>query len=665
MDGIFRFCKRWRPSPDFVRSPARILTGRFFSMLDALRRGAQGWVAKLLFAILIVSFGVFWNVADVFRGFGRGAVAKVGDKEISVADFQRTFQREVRGIQLEGGERLTNEQALMLRLDRQALDQLIAQAAVRSHADALGLSLSDETLAEGVRKDPNFAGADGKFSRLGFNELLRQMNLSEQGFLALRRDDEIRQQISDAMLSAVAVPKPMVDELHAWRDETRTIEHVQIDPKKVTVAEPDDAKLKETYEARKAEFMTPEYRKVLALLLSVDELKKDVTLTDDELKAYYTDHKGSYDKPERRRLQQIAFKDKAAAEAARKEIVEGKKNFLDVAKSVGATENDVNLGMLAKTDLIDSKIADAAFALERDKLSEPIEGQFTTVLVRAVEIDPGKESTFEEAKDKVRDKVATDRAQALIQERIDLVEEGRNAGKTLKEIAEEQKLKFFDVESVDKDNKTPDGKTVFEFEDSATALKQIFATGVGMQPEVVELTGPSYLWFDIMGVTERKQKPFDEVKNDVKTVYTESETSKQLNELAQKLVDRLKSGEAIAKVAEDAGGKVEITEQIKRNTSPPDLTTEAVTQAFALPKGGAAYAETSDRASRVVFQVKDIFAAEPASKEQADKLRKELADQLANDELMAYINALKQDFKVHINEEELARATGATTETNQ
>ena len=53
-------------------------------MLDALRRGAQGWLAKILFAILIVSFGVFWNVSDVFRGAGRGSVAHVGSEEISV-----------------------------------------------------------------------------------------------------------------------------------------------------------------------------------------------------------------------------------------------------------------------------------------------------------------------------------------------------------------------------------------------------------------------------------------------------------------------------------------------------------------------------------------------------------------------------------------------------
>ena len=634
-------------------------------MLDAMRRGAQGWVAKLLFALLIVSFGVFWNVSDVFRGFGRGAVAKVGDTDITVTDFQRAFQNQIRGITLEGGERLTTEQALMLRLDRQALDQLVAQAAVKTHAEQLGLSLSDDTLAEGVRNDPDFAGPDGKFSRLGFDGLLRQMNLTEHGFLALRRDDEVRGQIFDALTSAVVVPKPTVEDLHAYREETRTIELVEVDRNKVSVAEPDEAKLKETYEADKTSFMTPEYRKVAVLLLSADALKSEIALTDDELKTYYTDHKATYDKPERRRLQQIAFKDKAVAEAARKEIVDGKKNFLDVAKEQGATESDVNLGMLSKDKLIDPKIADAAFALERDKLSEVIDGRFTTVLIRAVEIDPGKESTFDEVKDQVRDKLSRERAEGLIQERYDLVEEGRNAGKTLKEIGEEHKLKFIDVEAVDRDNHTPDGKTAIDIPDAGIALKQIFVTGVGTQPDAVELPGSAYAWFDVMSVTEPQQKPFDQVKDSVKTSYVDKETARLLNEFAQKLVDRLKAGEAFEKIAADAGGKAETLENVKRNTSQPGLSSDGVTQAFALQKGGAAYADTSDRQSRVVFQLKDIFPAAAASKAETDKLAKELSGQIANDDLMAYINALKGGLSVHINEAELARATGAAAESGQ
>jgi peptidyl-prolyl cis-trans isomerase D len=631
-------------------------------MLDALRRGAQGWLAKALFAVLIISFGIFWNVADVFRGFGRGSIAHVGSTDITAAEFQREFQQVVRSMSERSGTRLTNEQALLFRLDRQALEQLVARAAVKAHADKLGLGLSDATLAELLRKDPDFFGPDGKFSRMQFDGLLRQIGMSEPQFLALKREDEVRREVTEAVSDAIVVPTPFIDELNAWNEETRTIEHVQIDPKKVTVAEPDEAKLKETYESNKDKFFTPEYRKVAALLLTPDELKKDIVLTDDEVKAAYKETKETYDKPERRRLQQIAFKDKATAEVARKDILDGKKNFLDVAKDQGAKESDINLGMLTKKQLIDPKIADAAFSIARDKLSDVIDGRFAYFLVRAVEIEPGKESTFDEVKDQVRDKLAKQKALSHIQERFDLVEEGRNAGRTLKQIADEQKLRFIEVEAVDESNKTPDGKTGIDYADAADILKEAFTTAPGVSHEAVELPADSFAWFDVASVTERKQKDFDTVKDEVKALYMDNERSRLLNELAQKLVDRLKAGEDFAKVAIDAGGKPDETDMLKRAMSPPGLTTDAVRQAFGLPKGGAGYAETSDRASRVVFQVKEIVPAPSITKEQSDKLSREIKQQLEGDYLLAYIAALKKDLSVSVNEAELKRITGAGAE---
>lgn len=631
-------------------------------MLDALRRGAQGWLAKILFALLIISFGVFWNVSDVYRGYGRGSIASVGEEEVTVSQFQRAFQNEMKTLQRDGDSRITNEQALLFGVDRQVLDQLVAQAAVKQHAERLGLDLSTEALVEGVRTDPNFAGPDGKFSRIGFDNLLSAMGLSEAGFFAVRREDEIRRQVLDTIRSTIVAPAPLVRDLSAWREETRTLEHVQIDPAKVTVAEPDDAKLRETYEANKSRFMTPEYRKLAVLFLAADDLKKEIELTDEEVRASYTETKSSYDKAERRRIQQIAFKDKAQAEAARKELVEGKKNFMDVAKEVGAKETDVNLGMLEKSQLIDPAIAEAAFAIERDKLSEVIEGRFTPVLIRVIEISPGKESTFEEAKDKVRDRLALKRATDLLQERIDIVEEGRNAGKTLQEIGAEQKLRFVEADAVDRENKTPEKKTGIDQPNAELVLTEAFRSQPGLANDPVELASDAFAWFDVVSVAEPKQRPFEEVKDEVKSFYVDTERSRLLNEMAEKLVDRIKAGEDMAKIAEEAGGKVELSESIKRQMSPPGLTADAVKFAFTLPKGGAGSAETSDRASRVVFKVKDIIPASEPSKEQSDKLASEVRGSLEGDVLLAYVAALKSDFGVTVNEAELKRATGAATD---
>ena len=41
-------------------------------MLDSLRGAAKSWVAKVLIGLLVLSFGVFWGIQDVFRGYQLG-----------------------------------------------------------------------------------------------------------------------------------------------------------------------------------------------------------------------------------------------------------------------------------------------------------------------------------------------------------------------------------------------------------------------------------------------------------------------------------------------------------------------------------------------------------------------------------------------------------------
>jgi peptidyl-prolyl cis-trans isomerase D len=79
-------------------------------MLDAIRRGSTGWLAKILLAVLVFSFAI-WGVADVFTGWGRGSIAKVGERDIRVEDFQRAFQNELKTISDRSGRRISAEDA--------------------------------------------------------------------------------------------------------------------------------------------------------------------------------------------------------------------------------------------------------------------------------------------------------------------------------------------------------------------------------------------------------------------------------------------------------------------------------------------------------------------------------------------------------------------------
>ena len=98
----------------------------------------------------------------------------------------------------------------------------------------------------------------------------------------------------------------MVDLVFKNRNEQRVIEYVVVEPEKlVKVADPDEAKLKEYYEANKRAFMTPAYRKIALLLLTRDSVKGRIAITDEEVKAKYEETKASFNTPEKRRMQQV------------------------------------------------------------------------------------------------------------------------------------------------------------------------------------------------------------------------------------------------------------------------------------------------------------------------------------------------------------------------
>lgn len=627
-------------------------------MLDTLRRASTGWLSKMLFSLLVLAFAV-WGIPHDFLSFGNRWVAKVGSVEIGPDRFQNEFRDELNAISNQVGRRITPEEAKRFGLDSRVLSQIVGKTALDEQSRALNLRISEATLADGVRRDPNFKGIDGKFSKTDFDNLLRQLGLTERGFFNIRRSDEQRAMQTGALTASNAVPKAVIDLVHGYRQEARNVEHVTIDADKaVTVPEPDEAKLKEAYEKAKSRYMTPEMRKLAVLSLPLEVVKKRMSVTDDEIKAAYEADADRYNTPERRRILQIAFKDKAAAEAAKQAIASGKK-FEDVAKEAGAKPTDIDLGLLTKKQIIDPKIADAAFALAKDGVSGVVEGRFATVLLKAAAIEAGVVKKLEDVKSEVKDRIAKDKAQGEIQKLHDKVDDARSGQKSLQDTAKLLDLPFIDVAAVSRENKTPDGKTAIDSAEGDIIAQAGFDGKVGVERDAVELPDGGYAWIDVLGVTEPKQKSFEDVRGEVKTAWLDAERKRLLSELASKLVERLNAGEAMDKIAVDARGKVETALKITRETLPQGLSKNAVTQAFALPKGRAGTTDSADNKSRVVFRVTDIIPAAEATKEQADKIAAELDKQATGDIVSTYVTGLQDRLGVRIDETNLKRVMGA------
>jgi peptidyl-prolyl cis-trans isomerase D len=630
-------------------------------MLDAMRRGALNFVAKILLGLLIVAFAV-WGVADVFRNYGRGTLARIGSTEISVEEYRQAYQDELSSISRRMGRRLTAEQAKLLGLEQRALQRLMGAAAIDAHARQLHLGLSDQGMAELIRQDPAFKGLDGAFSQRNFQTYLRQNGLSEGSYVGNRRKEEVREQLTDTLLGGVGPPQSLVDLIYRYTEERRVIEYFTPDyDKLIKTPDPDEARLKEYYEQNKRQFMTPELRRIGVLLLTRDEAKARTPVDEEEVKAAYEKDKEKFNVPERRTITQLAFPDRAAAEKAYAELAAAS-DFKEAVTKLGFKLSDVELGSLTRKDLIDPKIAAAAFALGKDELSKPIEGQFAVVLVRVGEIVPGKQRTFEEVKGEIRERLADERANRELQVLHEKVENERSAGKTLSEIGTDLKLPFREIAAIDRTGNGPDGKPALEHAEVARVAQAAFAGAVGIEPEATDLSDGGYAWVDVLAVTTEKQKPFDAVLAEVKAGAIEQERRKEIAAAAVKLVERLNAGESFEALAAEVSAKVEKTTPITRNTSPEGLPRNAVQVAFTLPKGGATSALTADGKVRIILRVAEIVTAPEPTAEQATNLKTELTRQMQNDVLAEYLAGLQARYGVSVNEAALKQALGTSGE---
>lgn len=631
-------------------------------MLEQMRKGAGTWIAKIFIGLLVLSFAV-WGIADIFGGYRFGALATVGDVEISEDEFRQAFERERQVLSQRLGRPLTLDQARAIGLDRQVLNRLIGGAAIDGHVRNLGVGISDEAIAAEIRRNPNFQDASGNFSRTIFEQVLRNNGLTEAGYVLLARRDANRQQVTGALVNEVLVPKVLLSAVNRYQNETRILRYFLL-PKSAIgeIADPSDQAIKEYYEANKASFKAPEYRKVALLIVTPETIGDKVKVTDEEIKRAYEANIGKYRSPEKRRIQQISFPDRESAEAAKKKIEDGT-DFLAVAKERGFSEADIDLGLVAKSGLGDAAVADAAFAAEKDQVVGPIVGKLGTFLIRVTAIEPEVVRTLDEVRDEIRAALVKDRAGEVILDIHDVVEDKRAEGSTLAEIAKDNKLEYLEVAAVDRSGNDPAGNAAAEVPAVTGLLPAIFDSDVGFEADPVQTGDDGFVWFNVEGITPERQKPLEEVRAQVIAQWKQAELRKALSKRAAEMVEQGRSGATIEALAEEIDAEVKTTKPFKRNGTPEGLPRTAVSQAFALALNAFSSAATEGDEGRVIFQLTEIDTPKGAPpKEVAEALTEQLTSGIENDLLLQYVAGLRNAYGVTVNEAVFNRVTGRTNQ---
>jgi len=622
-------------------------------MLRGLHKASSTWLGKALMAtvmgFLVISFAI-WGIGDIFRGFGRNAVATIGGTEISIEQFRQFYNERLQQLGRQLGRPITPEEARSRGIDRQLLGQLVAETTLDEQARKLRLGLADADIAQRVTADPSFRGPNGQFDRARFEQLIRQAGFTEGRFIDDQRRAMLRRQIGQSVTGDIKAPATAMAMLNQYRGEKRQIEYVTLGVAQAgEIPAPTPEVLAKYFEERKALFRSPEFRKITVLTLAPSDLAKPDAVSDADAKAYYEQRKDSYGKPETRELRQIAFPNEEEAAAARERISKGA-TFDDIAKDRGIKASDTELGTVSKADIIDPAVAEAAFALKPGETSAPVKGRFGIALLQVGKVEPGEEKTFEQVAGQIKGEIAASRVRNEIGSLRDKIEDERAAGSTLAETAKKLGLTAVTIEAVDRSGRGPDGKPVAGLPQTPNVVGAAFASDVGADTDALQLPNGGYIYFDVTGVTPSRERSLDEVKDQVAERWRDDEIAKRLQAKADDLVGKLKAGTPFAQLASEVGVKLSTASDLQRGKSGGFLPGKVVDAAFRTPKGVPASTEGDKDTERFVFRVTEITeptldANSPEAKSIADSVRNSYGEDIVTE----YVGRLENDFGVTIN----------------
>ena len=619
-------------------------------MLEYIRKRTGSILIKLLFGLLILSFGA-WGIGDMIRGrVSVVKVATVGGVEITPDQLNREFQRELERLRPLFGGRLDREQARAMGLVDGVLQEMIQRTLFDFAAKDLGVLVGDDLVSAEIKGNPAFRDNFGRFDRFVFDQTLRSNGLSENDFVDMVRGDIGRGQLLQGLQEGGTVPAAMLDPLYRHRAERRIAETLFVANDKMTnIEEPGEDELIAFHEKNADRFTAPEYRALSILTLLADDLAREIAVPDERLAEAYEERRDEFSRPERRRVRQMVLPDESAAQDALGKLTDGRP-FAEVAKdAAGMDPEAVELGMLGRNQLgqLFPELVETVFSLSPNVAGGPVQSPLGWHVVKVTEVEPADVRTLDEVEGELRQAIAKELAIDDLFDLSNKLEDRLGGGATLEEAASSLNLTLTRIQTIDATGRDPQGKAVNSLPSNPKVLDVAFETAENQESPLTEMGNDGYFIVRVDRITAPALRPLAEVRGEVARAWKDERRAEAARQAAEGVLERLKGGADIAALAGELGLAARTTVPIDRTGDGADgeLPRALITALFGLRPGESTLAEGVR--GTYVARLKEVRPASPsADKDGLDAMRRQLARAMRSDLLQQYSGALRERYSV-------------------
>ena len=573
-------------------------------------------------------------------GFGTGnlsgnikTIGKIGETEITVNQYVRALQTEMRNTSQQFGQQLTLQQLQAFGIQQQVLARLVTDKLLENEASKLSLSVDDKTVRDNIVSLNVFKGPDGNFNQAAYNFALENAGYTSTEFEEEIRAETARNILSQSILSGNMTNKLQAELLASFLLEERSFNIQILKPENIsfTVKDPSDEQLESFLEINVDDYTVPESKAITYAVLQPEMLIDIVESDDSILEKIYDEKKQKYNKPEQRTVERLSFLNMDEANSVMAEVTKSLTDFDKLLSDRNLSDEDVLYGTFTEEQLLEGK--KQVFAGNVGEVVGPVETDLGPVIFRIREIIPAKTTSFEEVKPELDKEYKLSEAIKLIDERIEDSQNLLAAGGTLEELNKEI---GFSVENIlfNSEANVPILENKIFFDTAQTAKVNDF-------PEIKELSNGGLFALRVDQTVDARQKDIDEVRTELTTAWQKQELQNKLDEVAEDML-----------IKHQYKGKILNFNKITRDKVLPELPENIVEEAFNLSTGEGTVISGDEES--FILRLKNVSNADLSSdtaKLLVSQLKNQISNSLSADLFESFANMARVNSKLDLNEQ--------------
>jgi peptidyl-prolyl cis-trans isomerase D len=614
-----------------------------------------------------------------------GVIAKVNGEEVTAEQVRETAREMAQQQAQQYGAQASMIMSFLISQDTpRAAEQLIDKQALLADAQRMGLKSSPQEVKDELQHG-RYAGVffpGGNFiGEAEYQNLLQQHNLTPATF-----EDSVGKEIVISKLQTLITGGASVSDAAIRQEFVKQDTKVKFD---YAVLKVDDIKkglhptaeeLKAFYDGHLKSYTNsiPEKRKIKYVLLDTAKVQAGVQVTSDDLQAYYNQHRDQYRVAEQAKVSHILIKtplpgadgkvdEKGVAEAQKraedllKQLKAGAK-FEDLAKKYsedpGSAKEGGSLGWIGKGRTV-PEFEKAAFSLPKGQMSGLVKSSYGFHIIRVDDRQDAHMKTLDEVKAEIEPIVKQQKTQEIAQKQAeDLLQQAKTQG--LDAVA----AKGVSVTASDFFGRSD---VVPGLGPSPQLMDAVFSAAEKTPPEMAA-TSQGFAVFQLLAVKPPSTPTFDEIRARVEEQFKSERASLLLSQKTQELSDRAKTEHDLKKAAKELGATVKTSDFVLPDGQVPDIgsMTGPAAVAFSM-KPGEISKPINSGANGVVISVVEVQAPTDADfAAKRDQIRDMLMQGKQQQIFELYVTNLRGQMeksgKIKINQEEMKALTRAGSE---